>query len=86
MVVKIKYNVLICAVLLITIVYNTQSYEFSRDYFGVSFSPYAKDFEGDKTPPWNTYSMEDVRVMVKIVSTRFSKMATYSAGTSGKNI
>lgn len=72
------------ALLIIPIVI-IQGYEFSKDHFGVSFSPYAKNFEGDgRTPVWSSYSMEDVRTMIKVVSTRFSRIATYSAGANGK--
>jgi hypothetical protein len=58
---------------------------FDRDWVGVSYSPYTKlyDEEG-KTPPWNNYTKEEVKIMLRLVSTRFRRIATYGMGHSGK--
>jgi len=61
---------------------------FNRGLTGVVFSTYAKNWYTnetfDKTPEWNTYTAEDIRAMLEVVSTKFSHISMYGVGASSK--
>ena len=50
------------------------------NYFGVAYSPYVKS-DGSY---WNSYSLEDIKKMLRIVLTYHSSVSTYSMGVAGK--
>ncbi len=55
---------------------------FDKEYVGVSFSPYVKQWEGDYTPKWNSYSIYDIKAMLGTVGTKFRQIATYGMGVN----
>ena len=59
---------------------------FNKQYVGVAYSPYVKNWEGSQTPYWNSYSLDDIKQMLKIVSTKFTSVSTYGMGVSRKKV
>ncbi|CAL8109497.1 unnamed protein product [Orchesella dallaii] len=51
------------------------------NYFGVGFSPYVKS-DGSL---WNSYTVEDIKKMLRIVLTNHNSVSTYSMGVSEWN-
>ncbi|ODM94562.1 putative chitinase 2 [Orchesella cincta] len=51
------------------------------NYFGVGFSPYVKS-DGS---PWNSYTVEDIKKMLRIVLTNHNSISTYSMGVDEWN-
>lgn len=49
------------------------------NYFGVAYSPYVK--HGNAY--WNSYSLEDIKKMLRIVLTNHNSVSTYSMGVAG---
>lgn len=54
---------------------------------GVAFSPYVGNWTGTppntQTPPWNSYSQQDIIQMLEVVATEFDRISTYSMGYAG---
>lgn len=48
------------------------------NYFGVAYSPYVRS-DGAL---WNSYTLEDIKQMLKIVLTNHNSIASYSMGVS----
>ena len=61
------------------------SENFNREYVGVGFGPYTKHWVGTELPYWNSYSVEDIKDMLKVVTTKFTNIATYSMGVASYN-
>lgn len=62
------------------------SSDFNKDYVGVAFSAYTKEWEGKTTPPWNSYGIDDVKKALALVSTKFRSITTYSMGVDTWNV
>lgn len=60
--------------------------DFNKDYLGVAFSPYTKQWEGNTIPPWNSYGIDDVKNALALVSTKFRSVTTYSMGVNTWNV
>lgn len=60
----------------------TQSTEvlFNRNFTGVAFSAYVRNDFGDFITDWKLYSLQHVETMIEVISSRFSKIATFGAG------
>lgn len=59
---------------------------FNKNYVGVAFSAYTKEWNGKTTPPWNSYGIDDVKNALALVSTKFRSVTTYSMGVSSWNV
>ncbi len=57
------------------------------NYLGVAFSPYVGAWSGTSprasTPPWNSYSQEDIVRMLETIASSFDKISTYGMGYAG---
>ena len=60
---------------------------FNRNYTGVGFSPYVKNWilENDKptVAKWHTYTLDEIKVLLSVVSKKFSHISTYGIGATG---
>lgn len=59
---------------------------FNKQYVGVAYSPYVKNFEGTATPYWNSYTLDDLKQQLRIVSSKFTSISTYSMGINQWNV
>lgn len=65
--------------------------EFNRRTTGAAFSAYVKKFVKNSTtgtneiPGWKTYSLEDIKTMLQVINTKFSKVATFGSGADNGN-
>lgn len=50
------------------------------NYFGAAYSPYVRS-DGAL---WNSYTLEDVKKMLRIALTNHNAISSYSMGVSGK--
>jgi len=48
------------------------------NYFGVAFSPYVKN----GNPNWDTYTLEEIKQMLRIILNRHNAVATYGMGVA----
>lgn len=65
---------------------SSSAQSFNKQFVGVAYSPYVKNFEGTATPYWNTYSIDDIKQQLRIVSSKFSSVSTYSMGVNQWNV
>jgi len=49
------------------------------NYFGVAYSPYVK-----QSGYWNSYSIDDIKKMLRIMLDQHNAVTTYSMGLNGK--
>jgi hypothetical protein len=47
------------------------------NYFGVAFSPYVKT-----SAPWDSYTIDEIKQMLRIVVTKHNLISTYSMGVA----
>jgi glucan 1,3-beta-glucosidase len=56
-------------------------------YLGAAFQPYVAQWTGDspqaRTPPWNSYSQQDIARMLETIAPSFDKISTYGMGYAG---
>jgi hypothetical protein len=57
------------------------SYAQNINYFGVAFSPYVKPAP---FPNWDTYTLTEIKQMLKIILTKHNSVSTYGMGVDGK--
>ena len=59
---------------------------FDRSLVGGVLYPYVKNWEGEKIPGRNSYSVSDIRKMLNLIAQRFSKITTFGMGVTGKKL
>lgn len=65
----------VCLLTFLVLVANySLAISFDRQYFGVTFSPFVKGSIDDDNKP---YTLENVKTMLRVVSTRFSNVLVY---------
>lgn len=50
------------------------------NYFGAAFSPYVKN---PPFPNWDSYTLDEIKEMLRIVLTKHNSISTYSMGVAG---
>ena len=56
-------------------------------YLGIAFQPYVGQWTETPpqatTPPWNSYSLQDIVWMLEVIACSFHKISTYGMGYAG---
>ncbi len=58
------------------------SIDFDRRKTGIAFSAYVKGLENGVIPWWDTYSLENVKTMLEVISGKFSRVVTFGVGSN----
>jgi hypothetical protein len=53
------------------------------NYFGVAFSPYVKN--GPPFPNWDTYSLDEIKQMLRVILRYHNSVSTYGMGVAGNH-
>jgi hypothetical protein len=61
-----------------------QNVVFNRSYLGVGIYPYVKNWEGENIGGWNSYAVNDIKIMLNLISTKFTKVLTFGMGVDGE--
>lgn len=87
-----KFNLLTLICLLVfNVIPTIYGLAFLHSTIGVVFSPYVRheiNYE-NVSIDWTSYTINDIKTMAKVISTRFPKLVTYGIGsiyTGGKNL
>ncbi len=76
------YDLLVCMLLLSSSgLFCADGVEFHRNFTGVTFSPYVKLDRSD-----TQYLLNDVKVMLKIISGKFSNVITTTSGAQKRGL
>ena len=59
---------------------------FSRMLVGVEFNPYVRLLDGGQAPPLDSYTLPEIKYMLKLISTRFTNVTTESVGVNGNHL
>lgn len=75
-----KIQTVVLLVFLASFALTVMETEAQINYFGVGYSPYVRS-DG---AAWNSYTVDDIKQMLRIILTNHNSVATYSMGVSRK--